>query len=114
MKKYTFKIRFLTPAFLGDAEQAGRWRTPPIKALLRQFWRIAYAADLKFDVAVERMRTEEGLLFGNAWLKTRKNDGPEEAAFTKSLVRIRLDRWDPGKETSVSWNLTRISDLTTY
>jgi hypothetical protein len=22
-------VRFLTPAFLGDAEQSGRWRTPP-------------------------------------------------------------------------------------
>lgn len=33
-----FTLRFLTPAFLGDAEQNGRWRTPSLKALLRQ-WR---------------------------------------------------------------------------
>jgi hypothetical protein len=36
MKDQTFTLRFATPAFLGDAEQNGVWRTPPIKALLRQ------------------------------------------------------------------------------
>jgi len=30
-----YQVRFVTPAFLGDFEQAGRWRTPPFKALLR-------------------------------------------------------------------------------
>lgn len=27
MTTLSFTIRFLTPAFLGDAEQTGRWRT---------------------------------------------------------------------------------------
>ncbi len=26
------RVRFLTPAFLGNAEQMGQWRTPPCKA----------------------------------------------------------------------------------
>ncbi len=102
MKKFSFKIRFLTPAFLGDAEQACRWRTPPFKALLRQFWRMAYAADHKFRVPLDNMRTDEGLLFGNAWL-TIQEGGKSKAAFTKSLVRIRLDSWERGEETKATW-----------
>lgn len=69
MKKLEYTVRFTTPAFLGNAEQSGRWRTPPIKALLRQWWRVAYAADKNFTVRVDEMRHEEGLLFGHAWLE---------------------------------------------
>jgi CRISPR-associated protein Cmr1 len=94
-------VRFLTPAFLGDAEQSGRWRTPPFKALLRQWWRVVYAADHGFNVNVELMRREEGLLFGNAWLKNE---------FCKSRVRLRLDRWESG--TLKSWNELERSTVT--
>jgi CRISPR-associated protein Cmr1 len=85
-QKYT--IRFNTPAFLGNAEQNGQWRTPPFKAQLRQWWRVAYAAKHAFRVNVADMRREEGLLFGNAWLQDE---------FRKSQVRLRLDRWDQGR-----------------
>lgn len=34
----TYQLRFQTPAFLGNAQQQGQWRTPPFKALLRQWW----------------------------------------------------------------------------
>jgi CRISPR-associated protein Cmr1 len=94
MTKLEYTVRFVTPAFLGNAEQNGQWRTPPFKALLRQWWRVVYSADQNFNVDVTQMRREEGLLFGNAWL---------ENEFRKSLVRLRLDRWDPGKETRQSW-----------
>jgi CRISPR-associated protein Cmr1 len=94
-------VRFLTPAFLGDAEQAGRWRTPPFKTLLRQWWRVVYAADCDFHVTIEAMRREEGLLFGNAWLKNE---------FCKSRVRLRLDRWESG--TLKSWNELERSTVT--
>lgn len=94
MTKIESTVRFLTPAFLGDAEQNGRWRTPPFKALLRQWWRVVYAADHNFEVDVAAMRREEGVLFGNAWL---------ENEFRKSLMRLRLDRWKPGRETKQSW-----------
>lgn len=94
MKTSTYSLTFLTPAFLGDAEQSGRWRTPPIKALLRQWWRVVYAADNRFAVDVDAMRREEGLLFGNAWLE---ND------FRKSLVRLRLDRWEEGQVKKQEW-----------
>ena len=86
MQQLTYKMRFLTPAFLGNAEQSGQWRTPPFKALLRQWWRVVWAAKHGFDVA--EMRRKEGLLFGNAWL---------EGQFRKSAVRVRLSRWDGGR-----------------
>ena len=31
MQRMKHRIRFLTPAFLGNAEQSGQWRTPPLK-----------------------------------------------------------------------------------
>jgi CRISPR-associated protein Cmr1 len=86
-----YTIRFVTPAFLGNAEQAGQWRTPPIKALLRQWWRVAYAADQRGAVDVAALRTAEGRLFGVA------ADGDGESR--QSQVRLRLNRWDTGRLT---------------
>lgn len=94
MKILRYQVRFLTPAFLGDAQQNARWRTPPFKAQLRQWWRMVWAADHGYSIRLPDMRREEGLLFGNAWLDNE---------FRKSLVRLRLERWDQGKETKQSW-----------
>jgi CRISPR-associated protein Cmr1 len=88
MKMLEYKLEFHTPAFLGNAEQNAQWRTPPIKALLRQWWRVAYAAENDFAVNPAAVRREEGLLFGNAWL---------DGNFCKSRIRIRLDGWEEGK-----------------
>ncbi len=96
MRTQYLKLTFLTPAFLGNAGQTGQWRTPPIKAQLRQWWRVAYAADKGFRVSVTEMRREEGLLFGNAWLSHHQN-GRDVADHSKSLVRVRLNRWDEGR-----------------
>jgi CRISPR-associated protein Cmr1 len=84
----SYTVRFLCPAFLGNAEQSGQWRTPPFKALLRQWWRVAYAADHSFSVKVDRMRELEGQLFGVAAGSGSSN---------KSRVRIRLDQWGSGR-----------------
>lgn len=94
MKTKRYQLSFTAPAFLGDATQAGRWRTPPIKALLRQWWRVVYAAERQFRPEVTRMREEEGRLFGNAWL---------EDAYSKSLVRLRLDSWQEGALKQANW-----------
>ncbi len=83
----SYTVRFLCPAFLGNSEQSGQWRTPPFKALLRQWWRVAYAADHRFSVDVDRMRGDEGRLFGVAAGAGDSN---------RSRVRIRLDRWEAG------------------
>ncbi len=87
-----YTLRFLSPAFLGNAEQQGQWRTPPIKALLRQWWRVAYAADHGHRVDIEEIRKAEGELFGVA------ADGDGESR--KSRVRIRLESWDMGTLTN--------------
>ena len=91
MQKLIYTVSFNTPAFLGNAEQAGQWRTPPFKALLRQWWRVVYAAENKFRVNVDEMRKAESLLFGVA------ADGGDSM---KSQVRIRLDSWNLGSITS--------------
>jgi len=98
-------IVFHTPAFLGDANQSGHWRTPPFKAQLRQWWRVAYAAQQGFAVNIREMRELEGALFGHAWLKndTFERDSQQvKTAARKSLVRIRLSQWSEGKERSWS------------
>lgn len=97
MKKLEYRVSFNTPAFLGNAEQAGQWRTPPFKALIRQWWRIATAKTHGFDDRV--MRMAEGELFGNAWLV----DGSGRPAHRKSRVRLRIEPWDPGQMTSAAW-----------
>lgn len=88
MKTLEYNIRFVTPAFMGNADQDGQWRTPPLKALLRQWWRVAIAEQLKFNV--DAMRKQEALLFGVA------ADGGESR---KSQIRIRLDNWAIGALT---------------
>ena len=94
MKLLHYRLRFATPAFLGNAEQDGQWRTPPIKALLRQWWRVAYSAGQASPVNVAAMRTAEGRLFGVA------ADG--EGDSRKSQIRIRLSRWDKGRMSTWS------------
>lgn len=99
-RQYT--MRFLTPAFLGDAEQNGRWRTPPFKHLLREWWRVVYAAERNFRFGISEMRHEEGLLFGHAWLEHdyyTKNGRREKTAARKSRIHLRLagDVSEPAK-----------------
>lgn len=101
MQTRHYTLRFSTPAFLGNAEQAGQWRTPPIKTLLRQWWRVAYAAQQTGTVDVAKMRVDEGRLFGVA------ADG--EGDSRKSQLRIRLDRWNKGQLTSWAGPDDRIS-----
>ena len=94
MQQMKYRIRFLTPAFLGNAEQSGQWRTPPFKALLRQWWRVVWAERHRFPKDCSAMRQDEGRLFGNAWL-----DGD----FRKSAVRMRLSKWSDGSLTKGQW-----------
>ena len=90
MKKLEYQLTFTTPAFLGNAEQNGQWRTPPFKALLRQWWRVAHSAERGFDVQLADMRRVEGELFGVA--------ADAQGESRKASVRVRLDRWDLGKQ----------------
>jgi CRISPR-associated protein Cmr1 len=87
MQSLEIEIRTVMPTFLGGADQSSEWRTPPIKALLRQWWRIVRAPACGFDHV--KLREEEANLFGHAWLKS-------EAA-RQSRVRLQLKTgWGAG------------------
>lgn len=103
MRRLEYTVTFHTPAFLGNAEQAGQWRTPPFKALLRQWWRVAYAADHSFAVDVLKMRHDEGILFGHAWLENDHDGNGRPVAARKSLLRLRLSHWKDGGLEKSQW-----------
>jgi CRISPR-associated protein Cmr1 len=86
-----YKISFATPAFLGNAEQQAQWRTPPFKALIRQWWRIAKVKD--FDYDHKKMLAEEKRLFGTA--------GEGHQTIGRSKVQLRLSQWELGKQSDV-------------
>jgi len=97
MEKLSYNVRFITPAFLGNAEQRGQWRTPPFKALLRQWWRVVKANELIEKGAHagnvhSAIRDAEGRLFGHAWLK---HQGGQWSS--KSHVSMRLSAWSVGR-----------------
>ncbi|PWB44783.1 MAG: hypothetical protein C3F12_10320, partial [Candidatus Methylomirabilota bacterium] len=98
MRTLEYKVTFTTPAFLGNAEQQAQWRTPPFKALLRQWWRVAAARDCAFNHA--RLREAEARLFGAA------NDKGGESQ--KSQVRLRLDIWAQGTLQGIWGNDPRV------
>ncbi|TXH29265.1 MAG: hypothetical protein E6Q94_11850 [Burkholderiaceae bacterium] len=87
MRTPSYRLCLQSPAFLGNANQQAQWRTPPIKALLRQWWRVAVAQELGYDVA--RLRQREAALFGAA-----ADDGGKS---NQSRIRIRLSHWDLGQ-----------------
>ena len=87
-KELKYRVSFATPAFLGNAEQQAQWRTPPFKALIRQWWRVVKAREMGYDVGL--LRTAENKLFGTA-----SDDGAEKSH--RSLLRLRLSAWDEGK-----------------
>ena len=91
-----YAVTFLTPAFLGNAQQSGQWRTPPFKAALRQWWRVVRARNSSYDH--RELREAEGRLFGHAWL----DDGHGKTWASQSKVRLRLDSWKHGD--LLSWN----------
>jgi len=97
MKTLEYTVRFTTPAFLGNAEQSGQWRTPPFKALLRQWWRLVWAANHDFREDIPEMRKAEARLFGAA------ADQRSNTVNRKSLVRLRLDKWSEGLATKQRW-----------
>lgn len=104
MRQYHFQIGFTTPAFLGNADQSGQWRTPPFKAQLRQWWRVAYAGSENFPNDFTAMRVAEGKLFGHAWLEGDRSESGEKISASRSKVRIRLNKWTEGTLNKSKWS----------
>jgi CRISPR-associated protein Cmr1 len=97
MITHNYKLRLITPAFLGGAGQQAMWRTPPIKALIRQWWRVAVAQRLHLDFGA--IRPLEAALFGSA---------ADDESSGASLLRLRLDvpeggrlAWSEGAQSGV-------------
>ncbi len=108
MQRLSYEVRFTTPAFLGNAEQSGQWRTPPFKALLRQWWRAVYfARNRNNHFTIAAMREEEGKLFGHAWLESDtyvdERGQSKHTSARQSRVRVRLTRWDEGQLAKAQW-----------
>lgn len=59
MKKLTFKLEFITPAFIGGANQQAELRPASFVGLLRWWWRA-----LKGECDIEKLREEEIKIFG--------------------------------------------------
>jgi len=90
MIKKTYRLQLASPAFLGDADQKGTWRTPPLKALIREWWRIAVAPQVAYEVGA--LKTQEKGLFGTA-----ADDGSERNE--RSQIRLALKHWNEGRLT---------------
>lgn len=86
----TYQVSFNTPAFLGNAEQQAQWRTPPFKAMLRQWWRVVKAPEVGYNHG--KLLTLENELFGSA--------GDDDGG-GRSKVQLRLSGWDAGTLTSL-------------
>lgn len=86
MVELKYRLSFNTPAFLGNAEQQAQWRTPPIKALIRQWWRVVKAPQVEYDH--RRLLDAENRLFGAA--------GEDQQPWGRSKVILRLDHWSTG------------------
>jgi len=95
MVQRSYTVRFLTPAFLGDANQSGCWRTPPFKHLLREWWRVVWATG-NDPQHWKEMRSVEGRLLGHAWLDDDTDERGGAVAGRKSTVRLRLAPWVTG------------------
>lgn len=86
MRELSYQVSFNTPAFLGNAEQQAQWRAPPFKALLRQWWRVVKAPEVRYDY--HALLKLENALFGSAG---------DDSGGGRSKIQLRLSSWELGK-----------------
>jgi CRISPR-associated protein Cmr1 len=82
VKKLTFKLEFITPAFIGGANQQAELRPASFVGLLRWWWRA-----LKGECDIENLRAEEVEIFGGI----AKNPKKEEIKKMASPVYLRVE-----------------------
>ncbi|RMD83597.1 MAG: hypothetical protein D6815_06095, partial [Candidatus Dadabacteria bacterium] len=104
-------LSFTTPAFLGGPDQAAEWRTPPLKALIRQWWRVAHCHGKAVPPA--ELRAREGELFGRAGMASGENGGArgESAGPRVSRVRIRLESWHGRIANAGDWQKSKFGSV---
>jgi len=102
VKRLTFELEFITPAFIGGANQQAELRPASFVGLLRWWWRA-----LKGECNIEKLREEEVKIFGGIAKNPRK-----EEIKTASPVYLRVEG-DVSKgedlinEYRLSWNFDR-------
>lgn len=69
MKRLTFELEFITPAFIGGANQQAELRPASFVGLLRWWWRA-----LKGECKIEKLREEEVKIFGGIAKNPRKEE----------------------------------------
>ncbi|NCC26004.1 MAG: hypothetical protein EOM25_12555 [Deltaproteobacteria bacterium] len=94
VEKLELTVEFLSPTFLGGADQNAELRSAPFKNLLRQWWRVANG-----QLSPDRLREEEGKLFGTVL-------GDEKTS--ASRIRISLT---PANDFSVKDTLPSIGKI---
>ncbi len=62
LEEIKLDVEFLTPCFLGGADQNAELRSAPFKAALRQWWRILYGCEY---LTPEKLKTAEDSIFGS-------------------------------------------------
>lgn len=94
VEKLTLGIEFLSPTFLGGADQNAELRSAPFKNLLRQWWRIANG-----HLSAQQLRLAEGNLFG-----TVLGDNSAQA----SQIRLVLEK---GKRFAIDEEMPSLGAL---
>jgi CRISPR-associated protein Cmr1 len=69
VKRLTFDLEFITPAFIGGANQQAELRPASFVGLLRWWWRA-----LKGECNIEKLREEEVKIFGGIAKNLRKEE----------------------------------------
>jgi CRISPR-associated protein Cmr1 len=69
VKRLTFELEFITPAFIGGANQQAELRPASFVGLLRWWWRA-----LKGECEIEKLREEEVKIFGGIAKNLRKEE----------------------------------------
>jgi CRISPR-associated protein Cmr1 len=82
VKRLTFELEFITPAFIGGANQQAELRPASFVGLLRWWWRA-----LKGECDIEKLRAEEVKIFGGI----AKNPKKEEIKKMASPVYLRVE-----------------------
>lgn len=100
-------VEFLTPTFLGGADQHAELRAAPFKNLLRQWWRVAVGCRYN---TLEDMRKAEGDLFGSVLDESNERGKKKETEASASKVRLALT----SEEGSFSFAEKKLNLRTTF
>ena len=83
-EKIDFTVEFLTPCFLGGADQNAEVRVAPLKAGLRYWWRVLYGQ--KYG---DKLKSVEDEIFGTAKIDAKTRVGKSRVIW--EFVDSRID-----------------------